>query len=379
MQLQADRALDLDGLLARLADDAPACAALADHFRDEDFTAAVEAIAARWGSPAAGLAERLKERRVVGRQTAPPAGWLPIAVLPAEDAVDWAFFGARRLSESFFADSIEAVRFSPLNRLLRLRTPLAALDGLDRPAPGGLVFHMSRCGSTLLGRMLGAPAGATVLSEAAPIDQVVRADLPMAKKVALLRGVAAALGRARGAGDERLFLKLDCWHALAFDLFREAFPVAPWVHLYRSPEEVLVSHARSIGMQMVPQVVAPAVFGLAEPPVPDAGYQAAVLAAIGEAMLAALAADGAGLLVNYDALPGAVAGRVLPHFGWSPTAAEAQAMAAAALIDAKAPGQAFRPDGAGKRAAVDPAIRAACEARLDGLHRRLEAAGAERI
>jgi hypothetical protein len=54
-------------------------------------------------------------------------------------------------------------------------------------------------------------------------------------------------------------------------------------------------------------------------------------------------------------------------------------MAAAALIDAKAPGQAFRPDGAGKRAAVDPAIRAACEARLDGLHRRLEAAGAERI
>ncbi|PVM90602.1 aspartyl beta-hydroxylase [Caulobacter endophyticus] len=379
MQLQADGALDLDRLLARLADDAPACAALADHFRDEDFTVAAEAVAAGWGLSPDGLGERLAGRPVLRRQAAPPAGWLPIAVLPAEDAVDWAFFGARRLTESFFADSIEAVRFSPLNRLLRLRTPLAALDGLAGPTPDGLVFHMSRCGSTLLGRMLGAPTAATVLSEAAPIDQVVRADLPLAKKVALLRGVTAALGRARGAGDERLFLKLDCWHAMAFELFREAFADAPWIHLYRAPEEVLVSHARSIGMQMVPQAVGPAVFGLAAPLVPDADYQAAVLAAIGEAMLAAFAADGGGLLVNYDALPGAAAGRVLPHFGWSPDATEAQAMAAAALIDAKAPGQAFRPDGAGKRAAVDPAIRGACEDRLDGLHRRLEAAGAERI
>ncbi|PVM89049.1 aspartyl beta-hydroxylase [Caulobacter radicis] len=360
--------------MARLAEDVAACVGLADLFRDEDFAREAQALAAGWGLAAPGVAERLAKRSVVPRLLAPPAGWLPVAVLPDEDAVDWAFFGARRLEESFFGESVPKVWSAPLNRLLRLRTPLSALEGLAGPTPDGLVFHMSRCGSTLLGRMLGAPERATVLSEAAPIDHVVRGDLPWGRKVALLRGVVAALGRARGAGDARLFLKLDCWHALAFDLFREAFPETPWLHLYRTPAEVMVSHARSPGMQMVPQVVAPAVFGLAQPATPDADYQAAVLAAIGEAALAAFAADGAGLLVNYETLPGAVAGRVLRHFGWTPEAAESDAMTAAAAIDAKAPERAFRPDGAAKRAEVDPAIRAACAARLDGLHARLEAA-----
>ncbi|MDG2531204.1 aspartyl beta-hydroxylase [Caulobacter endophyticus] len=375
MQLTADATRDLDAFMARLAEDVGACAGLADLFRDEEFAREAQALAAGWGMAAPGLAERLARRSVVARPAAPPAGWLPVAVSPGEDAVDWAFFGGRRLEESFFGESVPKVWSAPLNRLLRLRTPLSALEGLAGPAPDGLVFHMSRCGSTLLGRMLGAPTGATVLSEAAPIDHVVRGDLPRDRKVALLRGVVAALGRARGAGDERLFLKLDCWHALDFDLFREAFPTTPWLHLYRSPAEVMVSHARSPGMQMVPQVVAPAVFGLAEPATPDADYQAAVLAAIGEAMLAAFAADGTGLLVSYETLPGAVAGRVLPHFGWAPDALEHEVMTAAAAIDAKAPERAFAPDGAAKRAEVDPAIRAACAARLDGLHARLEAAG----
>ncbi|PLR20604.1 aspartyl beta-hydroxylase [Caulobacter zeae] len=375
MQLTADATRDLDVFMARLAEDVSACARLADHFRDEDFAHEAQALAAAWGLAAPGLTERLTRRGVVPRAVAPAAGWLPVAVSPGEDAVDWAFFGARRLEESFFGESVPKVWSAPLNRLLRLRTPLSALEGLAGPVPDGLVFHMSRCGSTLLGRMLGAPEGATVLSEAAPIDHVVRGDLPPDRKVALLRGVVAALGRARGAGDERLFLKLDCWHARFFDLFREAFPRTRWLHLYRAPAEVMVSHARSPGMQMVPQVVAPAVFGLAQPATPDADYQAAVLAAIGEAMLAAFAADGEGLLVNYETLPGAAAGRVLPHFGWAPDALESEAMTAAAAIDAKAPERAFRPDGAAKRAEVDPAIRAACAARLDDLHARLEAAG----
>lgn len=365
-----------EALIERLLAEPETCADLAGLFRDADFIAALEALAQGWdvAFPAAVASERLERKLFVHRSVAPPVGWLPIALTPGEDAVDWAFFGARRLTESFFGESLPPVRSSPLNRFLRLRTPLAALEGVAGPAPDGLVFHMSRCGSTLVGRMLGAAQGSTVLSEAAPIDAVVRSDLPWARRVVLLRGVVAALGRARGAGDARLFLKLDCWHAMAFDLFREAFPRTPWIHLHRAPQEVLVSHARDVGMQMVPQVVAPSVFGLAEPAVPDADYRARVLAAIGEAMLAAKARDGAGLLVGYEALPAAVSERILPHFGWTPTAAEAQAIGAAAAIDAKASGRMFRPDGASKRAEIDEAIRAACARWLDGLHARLEAA-----
>lgn len=365
-----------EALIERLLSEPDACAHLAGLFRDADFVAALEALAEGWGlaSPAAVAGERLERKLFVHRAAAPPAGWLPIAVTPGEDAVDWAFFGARRLTESFFGESLPPVRSSPLNRFLRLRTPLAALEGLAGPTPDGLVFHMSRCGSTLVGRMLGAAQGSTVLSEAAPIDAVVRSGLPWARRVVLLRGVVAALGRARGAGDARLFLKLDCWHAMAFDLFREAFPQTPWIHLHRAPQEVLVSHARDVGMQMVPQVVAPSVFGLAEPAVPDADYRARVLAAIGEAMLAAKARDGMGLLVGYEMLPAALSERILSHFGWTPTTEEAEAIGAAAAIDAKAAGRVFRPDGAGKRAEVDAAIRTACARWLGDLHARLGAA-----
>ncbi|MFT4253419.1 MAG: hypothetical protein QM608_13125, partial [Caulobacter sp.] len=191
MQLEEGGAL-VDELLAR----PDVCAALADHFRDEDFATALKRLAEERGLafPAAAIGERLERRMFVHRPVAPPAGWLPIALAPDEDAVDWAFFGARRLTESFFGQSVPPVRSSPLNRFARLRTPLSALEGLAGPAPDGLVFHMSRCGSTLVGRMLGAAEGATVLSEAAPIDAVVRADLPWARRVALLRGVVAALG-----------------------------------------------------------------------------------------------------------------------------------------------------------------------------------------
>jgi hypothetical protein len=369
MQLSA-----FETLAARLLAAPEACADLSRHFRDDDFLATLEGVAEGWGVSieAADAAGRLDRAAFVAWPAAPPAGWLPIRIRSGEDAVEWAFFGARRLTESFFGESIPPVRSTPLNRLLRLRTPLSALEGLAGPSPDGLIFHMSRCGSTLVGRMLGARA--TMLSEAAPIDAVVRADLPRDRKVSLLRGLTAALGRARGTGDARLFLKLDCWHAMSFDLFREAFPDAPWIHLYREPGEVLVSHGRAVGMQMVPEVVPAAVFGLEGPALPDAAYQARVLAAIGEAMLAARAADGAGMLVNYQTLPQAVEARILPHFGWSPTADEREAMATAALIDAKAPGQAFRPDGAAKRAAVDPAMQAACALWLDDLHDRLELA-----
>lgn len=377
MATQFPQSAAFETLVERLLAAPEICADLTPLFRDEDLAQALARQAARWGLVLSAADLQARIGRVVPWPQAPPAGWLPIALRPQDDAVDWAFFGARRLRESFFAESVAPVRFTPLNRLLRLRTPLSAVEGLEGPAPDGLIFHMSRCGSTLVGRMLGAPAGSTILSEAAPIDAVVRSGLPHARRVSLLRGVVAALGRARGAGDARLFLKLDCWHAMDFGLFRQAFPKTPWLYLHRRPDEVLVSHARAAGMQMAPDVVSPAVFGLAMPTAPDAAYRAAVLAAIGEAMLAAFEADPRGLFVDYDSLPAAVGERVLPHFGWTPDPVEAEAMAAAALIDAKAPERRFTPDGADKRAAVDQAIRSVCAGPLESLHRLMREKGVE--
>jgi len=138
----------------------------------------------------------------------PGRNWLPAALVPApgELAIDWVHFGDAPLHDSFFEDSLRRARRLPINALLKVCTPLGVL-GKPAPAdaaaaPDGLIFHMSRCGSTLVSQMLAAMPGGIVVSEAPPLDAIVQMthshpEAPLDQRVALLRGMAAALGRDR--------------------------------------------------------------------------------------------------------------------------------------------------------------------------------------
>jgi len=370
----------LEGLRDQILDDGALSESL-DAITQADVFAARAAEAGQ----AAGLTVEAAEiRAAIQAATVPPArrasappGWLPaeVADLDGRPVVSWRWFGRRRLAEPFYAGDLMRAGHRPLNRLVGLRTPLPGPD--DRPArpPDGLVFHMSRCGSTLAARMLAAAPGHAVISEAAPIDAVLRLRIDDEAKVPVLRSMVDALGQVRD-GERRLFLKLDCWHVRDLPLFRRAFPDAPWVFLYREPVEVLVSHLRRRGVQMIPELVAPARLGLDMPAVPDADYCARVLAALCEAAARHYPAGG-GRLVDYRQLPEALFTQVLPHFGVTASAAEVQAMRAATARDAKAPEQAFAPDVQSKQAAATPALRAICDRRVGAAYRRLEALRAD--
>ncbi len=92
----------------------------------------------------------------------PPAGWLPIraAWQDGELYANWAYFGARSLRDPFFEGEVNRSLSQPFNRLLAYLTPLDKLaEWLDAHAhlrPAGFIFHMSRCGSTLVSQMLAA-------------------------------------------------------------------------------------------------------------------------------------------------------------------------------------------------------------------------------
>ena len=322
--------------------------------------------------------DRFSRPVLIDGATARP-GWLPAEVAwdGAQHTVEWAHFGARRLAEPFYEGSLQVARRRPFNRLFRFRTPLAQLvaaaSGLVSRKPDGLIFHMSRCGSTLAAQMLARLDGHIVVSEAPPLDavaQLCRAGEPA--DVALLRAMVGALGQVRNPGEDRYFLKLDSWHILALPLFRRAFPDTPWMFLYRDPVEVMVSQARQRGVQMVPGFVPPSLYGLDLPGgVPDEDYWARVLAVICQAA-ADGHAEGGGLLVNYRQLPDALASSILPHFGIAPTVEERRAMAQTALRDAKAPSSGFVSDSTAKQQAATAAIQAACERHLAGVYGRLE-------
>jgi hypothetical protein len=307
----------------------------------------------------------------------PGRDWLPVQTVGLTDgglAVDWAHFAGAPLSEPMFALSARRAAGSPFNRLFRYRTGIDDfIDGApdSSPEPAGFIFHMSRCGSTLVSRMLAALPDILVLSEPPPLDAVVKLAMneeglgPDSRATRALPAMIGALVRGQAG---RPVVKLDSWQAMALPAFRSAFPSVPWIFLYREPVEILVS-LMTLGTPTL-QLPGQAFDGAAaEGPDAAAGQCARSLAGICNSAIAH-AGDG-GLLVNYNELPDAI-GRILAHFAIVAGPKRAAAMKALAALDAKEPTHAFVADAVAKRDSASPAVRSAAERYLAGPYRRLE-------
>lgn len=311
------------------------------------------------------------------RDGLPGAGWLPVDIVELDGRLcaEWLWFGGIALTDSFFHESVHKARSLPVNRFLGWATPIEALEQLAGVAePDGLVFHMSRCGSTLVAQMLGAMDGTLALGEPPMIDIAIQLVVAGRARPALLHGMLAALLRHGDPRPGRRFVKLDAWHTLALPLLRREWPDTPWIFLYRDPVEVLVSQAARPGMHVHPGVIRPEAYGVtATPPADPAEHGAWMIGLLCRAALAALP-DEKALLVNYTQLPGAVAEQILPHFGVTPDEADRAALARAARQDAKAPVRSFASDSESKHEAATPQIHAHSARWLDRAFELLEQA-----
>ena len=383
-----DHALQSQLLQTDYANDAEFVARLTKVACDRGFAVAADDVRLAMQPRLPGL-EGLVEAELM---EAPPRsdGWLPTRVLPQAGRllVHWAFFGALPLRQPFFAGEVFACLSKPPNRFFRCVTTIDKLGdwlGTRRHIePTGFIFHMSRCGSTLVSQMLAASSANIVVSEADPIDTVVQAsrgwpDLDEARHAAWLTSIVGAYGQQRGGGERHYFVKLDCWHTLALPLFRRAFPAVPWIFLYRDPVEVLASQMTQPGTQMLPSGIGPNLYGIerAYGPGTAEDYYARVLAKVCEPVLRHYG-QGGGLLVNYRDLPEALFTAILPHFGVACGAADRAAMTEATRYDAKVPGMTFAPDSEAKQRGASAATRAAAERWLRDPYGQLEALRAAR-
>lgn len=312
----------------------------------------------------------------------PPLAWLPVRCSqPWEEGwIDWGHFAGARLDRPFYEDEIRRAANRPFNSMFRYRTPIegfvdnAELDASLKPA--GFIFHMSRCGSTLVSQMLAAVPEHIMASEPAPLDAMLMRihhdpHFAATRGDASVRAALAALGRNRDGAARHFFVKPDCWHIFSLPLIRRLYPDVPWVFLFRDPVEVLVSQMRVRGVQTVPGVIAPSVFGMEmEDGVPVEDYVARVLAKTCQAALDHWHSGG-GIAVDYRELPHAVESRILPHFGIEPDDTMRARMTAASGRNAKAPDAAFTGDSAGKQREATPAVREAAETHFAGIYARL--------
>ena len=319
------------------------------------------------------------------------ANWVPSRLWwhQGRPAVTWTELGEERFDKPFFHQTLDAAlerpaapepRHSGLQALVA-EAQRAEAAGESLAPPSGFVFHMSRCGSTLVSSSLACAPSALVLGEPNPLGDYfeVAQALPPAQRGQLLRALLILLGRRR-AGEQVFVIKAMSQLAVFLPFLLQALPETRWVFVYREPVEVLVSlmegesfiaglHARPEQAALWSGIPATEVAAL-----PPADFAARMLARICATAAAAGEHDpGRMRALAYPWAPEAVIEGVAPFLGVEMDAAAQQKARDLALRDAKEPARDFTDDRAEKAARADTAVRAAADRWLAPLAARLRA------
>ena len=314
-------------------------------------------------------------------------GWTPFRLLDdgGRQAVYWTRLGPKRFTEPFFNQTIaEHLRSgaNPPVRVTKADALKAAANLRPSLAPSGFIFHMSRCGSTLLANALKNLDSALVIAEPAPVIELLCGGFGAhgggQDRAGFFRGLIAALGQPRRAADRQYFIKFTSANVRCFPFIRSVFPHVPCLFLYRRPVEVLVSvlrrppgwlrsRARPAASEALLRLPVTAMAELSE-----AEFAARVLGAICQSGLA-LSEQGA--VLNYRQLAPAALPGILRFLGIAASGEQLGRMAKAFDHYSKEVGAArkFRGDSKDKQAAATPELRKLADAWVMKAYEQLEA------
>ena len=218
--------------------------------------------------------------------------------------------------------------------------------------PTAIIFHVSRCGSTLLSQLLALDEKHIVLSEVPFFDDLLRLpfkESPAETKIGIdyLAAAIKYYGRKRTGKEEQLFIKTDSWHIHFYDRIRNLFPSVPCILLYRNPQEVMLSQKRQRGMQSVPGIIEPEVFGFSGQEVHETNldaYMAKILESYYKKMKEIIARDPLTLPVNYKEGIKNIMAKVYAFTGMELTEKTEALFAERSHFHAKHPQQVFEED-----------------------------------
>jgi hypothetical protein len=290
-------------------------------------------------------------------------GWVPAGLTWEEEefVVELALVGESP-RPPFFAEDLGT-------DLQTVKVPLCEIDRRgtrkDDGRPHGFVFHMARCGSTLVAQMLSA-IDALVLDEPVALQDflLTAAAVPADKHVQALRHLLQLYVEGLGHDEQFLFIKWSSWAVMHLALLDRAFPNVPCAFIRRDPVEVLVSLVEQRpGWLHTPEITEP-LLQLAGPVEGHGGSSDLWLLARCLRGICSLAAKNTGrmLTIDYDQLPAAAWEKLAPHFGLKVTGSIVRNMRQAAWSYSKdIARREFVPDSAAKQARATAEIRAAAD------------------
>ena len=290
------------------------------------------------------------------------AGWVPFRIRAHETppVVEWCLVADDTFSDPFFEQTIGHCLRKPFNQLFPRQTTIDTLIDWQATHPGiaptAFIFHGSRCGSTLLAQMAAALPCTVVISEAPPVDHILRARAAEQMRIEWLRALLSALGQPRRGDERRFFVKFDAWHILNLPLVQEAFPEVPCVFLYREPAAVVASQMRMPGLQTLPGILDPSIIGLDARSVLHLSLEEYCGRILGAVYAAAVmyAASGGLLLMNYSQLPERAVSQVLEWCALADSDQARERLYSTAQFDAKTPSLPYNAADASARAGSRP-------------------------
>jgi len=245
----------------------------------------------------------------------PLKNWIPYKLVNLQGQIHCRWLNAfnKTFTEPFFDETILKLKglnsahsaISSISDLCMFEEWAGSLNSVE---PTAFIFHISRCGSTLVSQLLATSDQHIVLPEVPFFDDLLRLPYQHAgftpKDASRLLMIAVEYyGQKRTGREQHLLIKADSWHMFFYEQLRQLYPTTPFILMYRDPNEVFSSLKRIPGWQSVPGLIEPEVMGFgADEEIPQALdiYLAKVLEKYLQQYLKIITSDDRFLLLNYS-------------------------------------------------------------------------------
>jgi len=201
-----------------------------------------------------GEISRLNQTPITTPNIQLASNWLPYRYQIKRRLVSW-LVPVGHATEPFQDETISRYREQLL--LNQIIQPCTSLDIARQQAenlvdikPAGFIFHLSRCGSTLISGCLSELETTCVFSESPLLTELLLdGNLSPLEQKSCLRALIN-LQAAAFPHRQQVIIKWNAWDIFRWELIHEIYPKVPMIFLVRDPVEILASHQRLAGRHM---------------------------------------------------------------------------------------------------------------------------------
>jgi hypothetical protein len=179
--------------------------------------------------------------------------WLPYRYQPGRRLVNW-LMPSGHATEPFQDEYISRCMQMLFNQIIQ---PCSSLGFVQKQAsnlpavqPAGFIFHLSRCGSTLISGCLSELDSTCVFSESPLLTELLLDNRLSLSELTISLRTFINLQVAAFSDRPNMIIKWNAWDILRWDLIRGVYPDVPVIFLIRHPREILASHHASAGRHM---------------------------------------------------------------------------------------------------------------------------------